>query len=44
MAYEWETEEWRSALHDSTELEQVDTGRIAGGFLIIGDRSDARDE
>lgn len=43
MAHEHEADEWRAALHATPELERVDTGRLAGGVLIIGDRSDAND-
>lgn len=40
----WEAEESRSARHTMTELQRADTGRLAGGVLIIGDKEDARDE
>lgn len=36
-------DEYRAALHATPELERVDTGRVSGGFLIIGDRTDAHD-
>lgn len=42
MANDW-NDEWQAALHATPELQQVNTGRIAGGVLIIGDRTDAND-
>ncbi len=42
-AHDWATDEWWAARSEATELERVDTGRLAGGVLIIGDRSDAND-
>lgn len=45
MAYEWEHDEWRSAVRSMTELDRylaVQEPRRAAG--IIGDRSDAYDD
>lgn len=40
MAYEYENDEWRSALSSMTEMERVGGPRIVGGVYMEGEPGD----
>lgn len=42
-ADEW-NDEWRSALAAQRDEENVEGPRVAGGFMVLGDPDDARDD
>ncbi|WP_255374729.1 hypothetical protein [Mycobacterium sp. NAZ190054] len=37
MAYEYEIDEWRSAVSSMTEMERVSGPRIVGGVYMVGE-------
>lgn len=45
MAYEWERDEWRSAVHGMSEQERAASAHeVRATSGVIGDPSDVRDE